>query len=222
VEEYPLEIVDDHLVARIGDRNVLIDTGAPQSIGTGSLALLGEEYRLLPGWLGFDIPQLTRLVGTRIDALLGSDLLGRIRFLVDRPAGRVVFAREPLELRGTIVPVDALLGVPIVEFRIGERVARAFLDTGARLSYVGPEATSAGRPAGKATDYYPGFGEFTTEVFRIPIEIAGRVLEITCGTLPELLQMALRMAGTEWILGSELFRDGPVGFDMVDGRLVFG
>ncbi len=220
MEQYPLEIVDEHLVAVIGDRNVLLDTGAPQSIGQGTLELLGERHVLRPGWLGFDIPQLKRSVGTRIDALLGSDLLGRVRFLVDRPGRKVAFSHDPLPLAGTVVPVDSQLGVPVVEFGLGGRTARAFLDTGARLSYVGPAAADVGRAAGEASDYYPGFGDFTTAVFRVPIEFAGRVLEVTCGTLPDILQMALRMAGTEWILGADLFRQGPVGFDLIDGRLV--
>lgn len=220
MEEYPLEIVDDQLVARIAGRNVLVDTGAPQSVGHGTLTLLGREFRLRPGWLGFGIPQLVRLVGVKIDALLGTDVLGCTRLLIDRPAHRVAFSDDPLDIAGTVVPVDSLVGVPIVGFTVAGRPARGFLDTGARLSYVDPEATVTGERLGVATDYYPGFGEFATDVFRLPVEFAGRMREITCGLLPELLRSALRLAGTEWVLGSDLFRDTTVAIDMVDGRLV--
>ncbi len=220
MERYGLEIVDDHIVARIGERRVLVDTGAPQSIGSGTLRLLGEHFALRPGWIGFDTGQLSALIGARVDALIGTDILRHLRFVIDRPKGEVVFHPGPLPLEGTRVTVDTDLGVPLVEFECAGRTERAFLDTGAKLSYL--DTTRAAVPAGSAHDYYPGFGVFATDIYRASIGFAGRTRDVLSGRLPELLQMALRMAGTEWILGADVFRDTAIGFDLGHGEVVVG
>jgi hypothetical protein len=85
------------------------------------------------------------------------------------------------------------------------------LDTGAQLSYLDSAAELDRLPsAGQAQDFYPGFGEFATETWQVPMTVAGAEYTIRCGVLPALLSTALSLFGTDGILGNELLEGRTV------------
>ena len=98
-----------------------------------------------------------------------------------------MFSHGSLGCDGVSLRTPLQLDVPTAEVRIGARHGIAFLDTGARLSYMDPAAVT-GRPVGREKDFLPMFGEFETDVYEAEIELAGLQLRARFGLLPTPLQ----------------------------------
>jgi hypothetical protein len=219
METYPLEIHDDHPIARIDGRRCLIDTGSPVSIGEQPLWLLGGQRALQREVMGLTAATLSEMVGAPLDALLGADVLHTGSFLVDWNHGTIAFSSAPIPFEGAAVPTRRVMGIPIVTFRAGGEALTGFLDSGAKLSYMPAERAAGLPPDGEAEDFYPGFGRFTTATVRAPVELGGFPFEARFGVLPDLLAMTLGLAGVSWILGSDVFKQFRVLVDLAASRV---
>jgi hypothetical protein len=62
------------------------------------------------------------------------------------------------------------------------------------------------------TGFYPGFGQFQTDTYNVPIRIGSDPFAIRCGKLPGLLGMSLTMADVQGILGNQVLLDRRVGY----------
>lgn len=114
------------------------------------------------------------------------------------------------------------MGVPVVTGRSSSGRVRAVIDSGASLSYVPADVVQGLTPTGKRSDFYPGFGEFETEVWRVRAEIGGRRITISAGILPPMLQMmfGLILGANGWIVGSDFFRNRVMVVDYPNGCIV--
>lgn len=219
METCPLEIFDDHPIARIDGKRCLIDTGSPVSIGEQPVWLLGAQRPLQRSVMGLTAAGLSEMVGTPIDALLGADVLHAGPFLFDWNHGTIAFSRTPIPFEGAAVPTRRVMGIPIVTFRRGGEAVSGFLDSGAKLSYM-PAELAAGLPSdGEAEDFYPGFGRFTTDTVRATVELGGFPFEARFGVLPDMLAMTLGLAGVGWILGSDAFKRFRVLVDLAASQV---
>ncbi|MEO6042489.1 MAG: hypothetical protein ABIQ47_01045, partial [Tepidiformaceae bacterium] len=152
-------------------------------------------------------------VGSPIDVLLGMDVLGRFEFGLDLRAGHLVIARpRTIRWRGARLPLEPLAGVPSVTAVINGKSVRAFVDTGARLSYGSSALATGVAPGRSERDFYPGIGVFDTEVRELPLEIAGQHLQLEFGTLPAALAGLLGATGVDAILGADILRTHRVAF----------
>jgi hypothetical protein len=58
-EQYPLELVDDHVIVLFDGRRILLDTGSSMSFGNHStLRLLGQGHPLQPHHPNITVTQL--------------------------------------------------------------------------------------------------------------------------------------------------------------------
>jgi hypothetical protein len=219
METHPLQIFDDHPIARIDGKHCLVDTGSPVSIGEQPLWLLGAQRPLQRDVMGLTAAGLSEMVGTPIDALLGADVLHAGPFLFDWNHGTIGFSRAPIPFEGAAVPTRRVMGIPIVTFRFGEEAVSGFLDSGAKLSYMPADRTSGLPPDGEAEDFYPGFGRFTTNTVRATVELGGYPFEARFGVLPDMLVMTLGLTGVSWILGSDVFKRFRVLVDLAASRV---
>jgi hypothetical protein len=154
-----------------------------------------------------------------VDAVIGGDLLREFECLIDLGRGKVVFSHGSLGCDGVSMRTPLHLDVPSAEIRLGARHGVAFLDTGARLSYMDPAAVS-GRPVGREKDFFPMVGEFETDVYEAEIELAGLRFSARFGLLPTLLQQSMAALGGQWVIGSELLRQFPVLLDLQHHRIM--
>ena len=196
-----------------------IVTGTPTSFGRAPLRILGQQYRLPAELAGVTAESIGRHLGTTIDAVIGGDLLQQFECLIDLGRGKVVFSHGSLGCDGVSLRTPLHLDVPTAEVRIGARHGIAFLDTGARLSYMDPAAVT-GRPVGREKDFLPMFGEFETDVYEADIELAGLQFRARFGVLPALLQQAMAALGGQWVIGSELLRQCPLLLDLQHHRIM--
>jgi len=217
----PITLVDNHIIIELDGKNILIDTGAPHSFGeTSEIKILGKIYNLADNYLGLTTNELGEYIGADIDIVLGGDVLSKIYFLVDFQANMLYMDRFPVTLDGRAITVSMFMNIPIIQFEINGQQIRAFLDTGAKISYLDPQITANYPSTGTETDFYPGVGQFSTATYEIPVTLNNCECSLVFGNLPELLQMSLMMANTRAILGNDLFKFFKISFALPDTKIV--
>ncbi len=204
----PLERTNGHLLASHRGARYLLDTGSPQSFGSAGLVEIGGQSMSFPGsYMGLDAHALSGLVHSRVDGLLGADVLGRFDLRIDVAGGVVEWSLEEMAPEGDQLPLAFVMGVPVVEVVIGGRTAAMFFDTGAQVSYWQDESLFDYEPGGDFSDFYPGFGGFDTHTWMAPMRFGSVVKNLRCGALPGLLGETLMLAGAEGIVGNEVLAD---------------
>ena len=145
------------------------------------------------------------------------DILGdyRLSFVGNR---LLVDDVNPPEDGFVALPTDSFMGIPVVSISVNGRDVKAFVDTGAKISYLNPDLL-AGLPVEETVhDFYPGVGEFDVDVSSASCVLNGLPLKARFGRLPVLLQMTLMMGGVDGILGHGLLDAYDISID--HGRTV--
>lgn len=215
-DRYSLVFDQEHWFATIDGRKMLLDTGSPVSVGSGVITFAGTRTALKPNFAGVTLDELIRLVGVPFDGLLGMDVLAPHRVSFDGKRGILQLVTR---LRHGLpeVPIASVMGVPTVPITVDGVARRAFIDLGAKVSYVTGGVAAAGE---EIEDFYPGIGRFSTKAGRAATELAGVPMELRFGSLPKLLQMNLMVAGCDAILGAEVLQKAVLHFDFPAGRLL--
>jgi len=217
---YPLEVVSGHLIVNLDGTRAMLDTGAPISIGRGRLDCNGQRVRLVREGLGVSPEYLTEKVRTRIDALLGTDVLAEHYFEVDYAGATCTFDTERPALAGRRIPLDHYLRTPIADGEVAGRAARLIVDTGAQFGYIAKEFVAGRRPLETRHDFHPALGDFSTEVHQLPIAVGGLTMSLPFGVMPRELERMLGMIQTQGIIGTDLFRRHRTWFALPEGAMV--
>ena len=203
--EYSYNLVDGHIIVDVDMNYLLIDTGAPSSVGnTSPLNFAGKSHKVSESYMGVTLESLSSNVGSTINGLVGADILNQYDILIEPVTCRIVLSKEELPAEGVPLTLNTFMGIPIVDAVISDKTVRMFFDTGAKLSYLSPELSVQFPDAGEESDFYPGVGEFTTQTYSVPIGLANKEITLRMGTLPKLLQATLMMANTDGILGTAI------------------
>jgi len=217
-----LEYADGHVILESGGARVLLDTGAPISVGSiQDWTFEGVPVPLERDYYGVTTERLSAHIGAGIDVLLGMDFLGQRPFQIDVEAGEFRFldADEPLP-PGEVVPIQPLVGIPTVGFRLDGTDVRAFLDTGARLSYLSGQLIATYPEVATVRDFHPSAGLFETPVRLVPVAFGSLWATLHSGALPPVLDERLSAAGVRGILGTDLLEQYIVTFSMPTRELV--
>ena len=219
--EAQLTFVNDHVFANINNQEWLIDTGAPTSFGlSNSLEINGHEFELYSNYLGLSAKELSMHTGHVVHGLIGTDVLNQFNVVMDYDNEKIAFSNEEVAMKGIEIPMRKFMGIPIINVGIDGQNRKMFFDTGAQISYWQGSCINAYEPVGTMKDFYPGFGEFETKVYSIDIELEDKPFNIRCGVLPNQLEMALSMGGTEGIIGNEIMKNRVVGYFPKKDQLV--
>jgi len=141
------------------------------------------------------VDQLSALVGTKFDVLVGCDALRHYLVSISFANKRLVLAALPPSKEeededekdqqektesivdtehGDVVPLMGVRTALYIQFRVAgeEEWTPAFIDTGAKVSYI-VSRLAAKFPAldHKREDFFPGVGRWETELHRIPITV---------------------------------------------------
>lgn len=114
------------------------------------------------------------------------------------------------------------MGFSVATIHSANGDSRAIIDSGASLSYVPEEIVAGLEPTGMRQDFYPGFGEFETNTWRLRAAIGGRRFSMTVGVLPPMLKMMLGfvIGADGWIVGNDFFRGRVMAIDYANARLL--
>jgi hypothetical protein len=220
IEQYSIDLIDDHVIVKREGQRMLLDTGSPMSFGASpTLQLLGQDYVLQPQHPRTTIAQLAEQVGTPLDALLGQDILGGLYYVLDWRGRTLSVSPAPLPFQGQRFAVEKLGGLPVLTITLGQQRLRVFVDTGAKLSYLAAGLADRHPLSDQASDFYPGFGVFTTSLHTIPLHIGRLNLEVQFGVLPARLQATLLGDHADGILGSDLLKACRVYFALPENQI---
>jgi hypothetical protein len=212
---YRLDLFDNYPVALIDGKRVLLDTGSPFSIGDGGRVEIAGQFFSLQGQMGITTDKLSQWMNTQIDGLLGSDVLSKFVVMLDWWRSTITFSPQGSSLPGDDLPVEQLMGTPVLKFRTTDGKTKALFDTGSKLCYMPRSAVGSLIPVNHVQDFHPMNGPFETDVYEVTIEIAGHRFTANCGLLPEsLASLVAGTTGIEWIIGTDLLRQGAIGLDL--------
>jgi len=199
--------IDNHIVANIDGKNVLIDTGAPFSLGSGELDIGSKRHIVRDNFHGISLSDIVTDSGLQLDFLIGSDILKNYTLEINWKEKYIEFTDEYMNNNiGGNVEVELFMGIPVIPISINGKPQKAFLDTGAKLSYLSGEFTQELTSIGEEKDFYPGMGTFNTNVFEVDIEITEKRMKLRFGNLPESLQRLFSMSPAKGIIGNDIFK----------------
>lgn len=220
--EYQYDLVDGHIIVKDGETRLLIDTGAPSSVGENTpLDFAGASHNVAGTYLGVTPCSLTSNVGSPVHALIGVDVLNHYDMTINPPESVLTLTDGEQSLSGNCIALDQLKGIPIVPASVAGQTVRMFFDTGAKLSYLHPEMTAKYHRDGSEEDFYPSLGKFQTDTFSVPVSLGTEEIVLRVGVLPEPLQMTLMMGNTSGILGTAILATHRVCFAPRRKILVF-
>ena len=210
---FPCYLVNGHLWAEMGNDRVLIDSGAQMSLGHKPSFTLGpERFTLNRDFMGFDVDDFSRLLGMRFTVMLGADILNKFDYIIDMVKEELVFSSNLINIQGDELHPEYFQGIPIISAETGLRNVRLFFSTGTKLSFIKSSLVNGYPSVGQDTDFYPGFGEFQVDTYKIPLSIARHRMEQHMGTLPQMLEAPLTLAGVDGILGTSILDSFKVCF----------
>ena len=224
-EKVAFEPHRDHIVlVALRGRRFVLDTGSPVSMGRGTFKLLGVSHRLSRGAPRFDLERVGNLIGTRLDGLIGTDVVARTPFRIEWDSSAVFFDADPAPAKGVVVPMQALFGIPRVECKVAGRAVSALVDTGAAISFLAEPWDGLLKPTGERHEFFlsaTGLEEFDTPLRTLPVK-CGKSFDSTFGQLPASLAPAVKSMGIAATLGADLWKSFLVTFDIAGGRMVVG
>jgi DNA-binding transcriptional MerR regulator len=201
----------EHIFFETPTDKVLVDTGAPKSMGTAGAFLIGNEpISLDSSVMGTTISELSRLIEYKFTVLLGADILDKFDLTIDLEEGTITFSKNNTEPQGIVIPLRFYMGIPQIDVQAGGNNIRTFFDIGSRFSYIASKFVPKTVPVKKSQDFYPGMGKFEVDVYPISFSTGTITLCNSACTLPKMLELALLMGNASGITGSEFLDDYAV------------
>lgn len=222
MKTFKINIFDGHPIIIDGENTILIDTGSPSTIHiSNNLTFCSDNYYCSTNYMGMTVDKISKLLGTDITTLLGSDVLSNFKILFDYQNQVVEFSKEEINFDGSEIVISNFVDVPIIEMVIDNQKLKFFLDTGAKLSYLSKRLTSKYESIGTEEDFLPVVGNFQTECFEITTSLGGNDFVVKYGNLPPLLQMTLMLGKTDGIIGFDFFDNFSAVLDLSNNRLKY-
>ena len=116
-----------------------------------------------------------------------SDVLAKFVVSLDWWRGSATFSPLESSLRGDDLPVEQLMGTPVLKLCTAGCKTKALFDTAAKLCYMPRGAVGNLNPVNHVEDFHVITGSFETDVYEVNVEIAKHSLIAKCGVLPETL-----------------------------------
>ncbi len=222
-QEFECKIIKGHIIAEMNGAMVLIDSGSPLSFSSnGKLNLNGRVFEISTDYLGFTVDDVSSLIEVKVVALIGGDIMNYYEYCIDLASNIIGFFDSPVEKTGEVLPAHYVMGVPSIQVQYDQQASHMFLDSASKLNYLTAESLHGCPSLGTATDFYLGYGPFTTAIFEKNVTIAGRDLNATFGVLPPLLEQTLLITtGAKGIIGSAIFKQAKVCFSKRDATVTF-
>jgi hypothetical protein len=207
-----------HIIVNIQGRPYLLDTGAPFSVGYEPIHIADRKFPVEQCYMGVTPSYMMEHIGMPIEGMIGTDIIKHFNVGIYANEQMIQFSQQPL-VGDIVIPLKEFSGIPILGVKIGDRVLRMFLDTGAPTSYLLPACLAGFEAVGRHEDFYPLLGNFLTHVYDLDVSIGDVNCTLKFGELPEELRSLLEAGDVHGILGSEVLRHFALNLSLRDKLL---
>jgi hypothetical protein len=76
------------------------------------------------------------------------------------------------------------------------------------------------QPVGEKEDFHPIVGRYTTPVYELESEVAGRTFAASYGNLPSLIALPLQVGSIDGVIGYDFFKSFRVMLDFRSGIVI--
>lgn len=207
MKSYPYELIHGYPIVQIEGLRVLLNTGSAESLGRDDQLLVdGMAFPVHRSTLRMKIEDLSAMLRTPLDVMLGADILTQFDFKLLSERGQVVFTSGEFRPYGYANHFELYMGVPITPVSVFNKDMRLFFVTGSRRTYLNMDLLRKLQPVGSVKDYYPGLGVFETPLFKIAVWVAGYDVELEVGITPAPLVSMLNQTHSQGILGADVLQ----------------
>lgn len=235
---YPLEMVNGHMIVDVDERKYLIDTGSGECINETLDPFLnfgGKKWHAVQKFNGRLLRDIRKFIGSDIDGIVGTNALSCLSWMARIDEGIfTAHSKIPDEWQDTLAWLRCeASAIPILRVKHNGEEYKAVIDTGAKVCYAKREIWD--RVMGSiinTDDFYPT--PKGVEVFDVPlktmeigfkdavargesegfIKVPLQRTHLPVGILPEHMEALLHSFGADFILGPELLQDIRIGFSM--------
>ena len=199
----PLIYCAHHMFVDLPEGRWLVDTGSPATFGTPGHITWGGVRRDVPQQFGpVGIPEIQTHVDSPFVGMIGTDLLNAQDSCWDGPAGEFRIGDANVHPEATTIEFESLMGIPMVQARIGAHSARCLFDTGAQFGYVLEEQlVEGGTPDGRIIDFNPIIGAIDSAAWRAEVGLGGVRFTERFGLLSGAAAAMLQMVGVDALIG---------------------
>lgn len=208
-EVFEINNYDNHIIIEKDDKLLFIDTGSPSSMGTTAyLELCGQKFNSIrKNIMGYNMQKLTDDLGTKVDFLIGNDILSKFNILISLKKNQLIITDEKIEEyrnQSDLNSTDFFMGAPALKFcKVGSEFS-AIYDTGAKISYFSSNLVSGLNSLGDINDFNPMLGKFTSSKHNLELLFNEHKISFPGGKSPELLEMTLSPFGISAVIGNHL------------------
>ncbi len=209
----PLQFNGGYLFTELSGHLWLVATGSPTSFGpSGQITFADKHFALAEHYLDLNAESLPQFTGVPCHGMIGANILDHFDFIFDAARGKMSVSAGELTREGERLHTGRVMGLPVLTVKVEGTEVRMLFDTRSRLSFFQSASQKIFSPAGRATDFYPGFGQFETDTHHVPAQIGSQSFTLRCGKLPDLIGFTLMAATVEGIVGNAILAHRAVGF----------
>jgi hypothetical protein len=210
VRDYRLSFDTGRLMADVEGLAVFINTASPTSIAAvADIVFMNELYTFRGEANGMTCEGLSQALGTRVDVMLGMDVLRDLHLRINPQHGVIQFSRGAFRSSGVRLPLQIEDAPPLTQLKIGHENSLMQLVTALKLNYL-PEPIVAGlTQVGTASDSLPAGLAFSTALYELPVSLNRHVLTMQFGVAPDALRGALGLGAGRGVLGTDFLQSAP-------------
>lgn len=221
MQRLPLKFENNYLFVTIDNNDWLLDTGAPSSFGdVEQLILDNVNFTIDKEFLDLTATSLTGLIGNKMCGLIGADILNKFYFSIDVSDHYIEVSKNKIMLDGNTIEMTNFMGIPIIPVTVNGKTRQMFFDTGSQISYFQDKSVESFPHIGQMNDFFPGYGQFETDIYSVKTIIGDTTFILNYGRLPEALGMTLEIANVDGIIGNEILKNMTVAYHPKQCQLI--
>lgn len=173
MDKFNYQILNNHIIINISNKQFLLDTGSPTSFWTyepiNKIQINKKDYRLTPKPVSVNLREVEKLVGIKVDGFIGLDIIGDTSLTIYKN-GEIKFGVDDINGTSTKLFSNGYLSIQVGSNLI---VGKMLLDTGAKYGYGIKSLFYNQKSFARVNDYNPQLGNLESDIYHLDVVIGG-------------------------------------------------